>query len=62
MHNVHFLLALMGRARQAIIEDRYPLFVRDFFGKLYSKDISKYPDWAVVALRGVGVDLLDTDS
>lgn len=47
----------MGSARQAIIEDRYPAFLRDFFWKLY-RDKSKIPSWAVGALRGVGVDLL----
>ncbi|KAL1865397.1 hypothetical protein Plec18167_009443 [Paecilomyces lecythidis] len=57
MHNVHYLLTLMGSARQAIIEDRYPDFVREFFGKLY-KNRSDIPKWAVEALRGVGVDLL----
>lgn len=57
MHNVHYQLNLMQRAREAIIEDRYPAFLRDFFAKLYD-DKSKYPGWAVTALRGVGVDLL----
>ena len=61
IHNVHYLLTLMGRARQAIIEDRYPRFIRAFFGDLYSNDSSKYPMWAVIALKEVGVDLLDAD-
>ena len=56
MHNVHYQLDLMRRAREAIIEDRYPAFVKDFFAALYDNS-SKYPDWAVNALRGVGVDL-----
>ena len=47
---------LMRRARQAILEDRYPAFVKDFFGALY-EDSSKYPGWAVDALREVGVNL-----
>lgn len=58
MHNVHFLLTLMGAARQAIIEDRYPTFVRQFFSRLYNGDKTQYPEWAVGALRGVGMDLL----
>lgn len=62
MHNVHHLLALMERARQAIVEDRYPYFLRNFFKDLYSTDESKYPSWAVVALREVGVDLLALDA
>lgn len=57
MHNVHYLLSLMGSVRQAIIEDRYPNFLRAFFEKLY-KNKSDIPKWAVEALRGVGVDLL----
>jgi queuine tRNA-ribosyltransferase len=57
MHNVYYLLSLMGRVRQAIIEDRYPSFVREFFTKLYGEN-TNFPGWAVDALRGVGVDLL----
>ncbi|KAI9804535.1 MAG: hypothetical protein M1825_001434 [Sarcosagium campestre] len=58
MHNVHYMLSLMKLARNAIIEDRYPAFLREFFGRLYT-DKSQYPSWAVTALRKVGVDLLD---
>lgn len=58
MHNVHFLLSLMKSARTAIINDAYPAFLRSYFAKLFNNDSSKYPAWAVKALRGVGVDLL----
>jgi queuine/archaeosine tRNA-ribosyltransferase len=57
MHNVHYQLTLMGDVRQAILEDRYPAFLRQFFDDLYG-DRSKSPEWAIAALRGVGVDLL----
>lgn len=57
MHNVHYLLNMMDGARQAIIENRYPAFVREFFENLYGSR-SKSPEWAVTALRGVGIDLL----
>lgn len=57
MHNVHYLLDLMSKVRHAIIEDRYPAFIRDFFGKLYD-DKKDLPTWAVDALRSVGLDLL----
>ena len=30
MHNVHYQLNLMKEAREAIIQDRYPQFVKDF--------------------------------
>lgn len=58
MHNVHYQLHLMGAARQAIIEDRYPVFMKQFFADLYGKKDS-FPEWAVTALRKVGVDLLE---
>lgn len=58
MHNVHHLLSLMDRVRNAIIEDRYPRFLKDFFRLLYRDDLSTVPQWAVTALREVGVDLL----
>lgn len=45
----------MGRARTAIIEDNYPDFVKQFFGKLYPN--CDYPSWAVTALARVGIDL-----
>jgi queuine tRNA-ribosyltransferase catalytic subunit len=59
IHNVWYQLALMRRVRAAIIEDRYPAFLKEFFSDLYGGDRSKYPDWAVDALRGVGVELLE---
>ncbi|KAL8870011.1 MAG: hypothetical protein Q9198_007736 [Flavoplaca austrocitrina] len=59
MHNVHYLLALMRRVRAAIVDDQYPAFLHAYFRKLYSGDINKVPEWAVTALRSVGVDLLE---
>lgn len=58
MHNVYYQLNLMRQIREAILEDRYPQFLKDFFSKLYSGEKEKYPAWAVDALKGVGVDLL----
>ncbi|EMR66420.1 putative queuine trna-ribosyltransferase protein [Eutypa lata UCREL1] len=57
IHNVWYQLDLMRRARDAIIADRFPAFLRRFFADLYA-DKADYPSWAVDALRGVGVDLL----
>ncbi|KAL4803961.1 Queuine tRNA-ribosyltransferase [Aspergillus unguis] len=59
VHNVHYLLSLMGRARQAILDDRFPDFLRDYFTVLYGEK-SKAPSWILDALRGVGVDLLES--
>lgn len=52
------MLTLMGKIRQAVIEDQYPAFLHKFFSDIYGGDKSKFPEWAVGALRGVGVDLL----
>ena len=59
MHNVHYLLDLMRQIRESIIEDRFPGFLKAYFAKLYAGDKDKYPRWAVDALRGVGVDLME---
>ena len=59
MHNVYYLLDLMKGMRASIIEDRFPQFVKDFFGRIYDCDKTKYPVWAVEALKKVGVDLLE---
>jgi queuine tRNA-ribosyltransferase catalytic subunit len=57
MHNVHYLLDLMNQVREAVIEDRYPMFLRNYFRKIHG-DPDMYPSWAVNALKGVGVDLM----
>ena len=62
MHNVHFLLNLMGRVRKAIVEDRYPKFLREWLGRYYGVDEGgkeKWPGWVIEALSTVGVELLD---
>lgn len=59
MHNVYYQLSLMRNIRQAIIEDRFPSLVRQFFADRHDGDKKKYPDWAVEALRTVGIDLLE---
>ncbi|KAG8166531.1 hypothetical protein KVR01_002220 [Diaporthe batatas] len=57
IHNVWYQLNLMREVRDAIIADRFPAFIKAFFAKLYP-DRSQYPEWAVDALRGVAVDLM----
>lgn len=59
MHNVHYMLDLVRRMREAILEDRYPEFLKSYFNTLYAGNNEKIPSWAVEALRGVGVDLLE---
>lgn len=57
LHNVWYQLNLMRQVREAIIADRYPAFLKEFFGKLYASR-EEYPVWAVETLRVVGVDLM----
>lgn len=58
MHNVHAMLSLMQRIREAITRDEFPFFLKQFFARMYSDDKARYPSWAVDALAGVGVDIL----
>ena len=57
MHNIHWQLRLMADARAAIIQDRYPAFLRAFFSRYFGSPAA-YPGWAVEALRGQGVEVL----
>ncbi|KAL2422101.1 Queuine tRNA-ribosyltransferase catalytic subunit [Exophiala dermatitidis] len=55
IHNVHHLLSLMKRARQAILDDRYPEFAREFFARYFEGKGA--PRWAVAALKKVGIEI-----
>ncbi|KAI8086690.1 queuine tRNA-ribosyltransferase [Halteromyces radiatus] len=57
VHNVAFQLRLMNGMREAIQKDEFPAHVKKFFAS-YFGDKSKYPTWAVAALKSVGIDLL----
>jgi queuine tRNA-ribosyltransferase len=54
-HNVAYLLHLARSARVAILENRFPAFVSDFFGRYYPK--ADYPRWVVEALQSVDIIL-----
>lgn len=58
IHNVWYQLNLMREMRTAIIADNFPVFVKKFFADLHP-DKAKYPQWAVDALVGVNINLLD---
>ena len=57
IHNVWYQLNLMREIREAIIQDRFPAYIKQFFANLYESR-TEYPDWAVEALRQVNVDLM----
>jgi queuine tRNA-ribosyltransferase catalytic subunit len=56
-HNIVFQAQVMGRARDAILEGRFPDYLRSFFLEYFGD--AGYPEWCVNALRSVGVDLLE---
>jgi hypothetical protein len=49
----------MGRARDAIVEGKFPEYLRTFFKDYFGE--AGYPQWCVDALRSVNVDLLEGD-
>ncbi|KAK1218486.1 hypothetical protein PQX77_018812 [Marasmius sp. AFHP31] len=57
IHNITFQAQVMGRARDAIVADRFPEYLRNFFDGYFGDH--GYPQWCVNALRSVGVDLLE---
>ncbi|KAJ2012339.1 hypothetical protein IWW57_006348 [Coemansia sp. S610] len=52
-------MRLMLDIRQAIVEDRYPAFIREFMRIRFGKTV---PMWIVDALKSVNVDLTVPDS
>lgn len=66
-HNVVFEARMMGGARDAIMEDRFPSFVRNFFDSYFGttdkngEPVATYPRWCVDALRSVGIDLMEEE-
>ncbi|CAG8462736.1 6135_t:CDS:2 [Diversispora eburnea] len=56
IHNVSYQLRLMRNIRQAIIDNRFPLFIIQSFKDLFGS-VDKYPKWAVNALNGVNINL-----
>ena len=47
----------MGKARDAIIEGRFPEYLKQFFKQYFGEQ--GYPKWCIDALRSVNVDLLE---
>eukprot|EP00188_Purpureofilum_apyrenoidigerum_P001244 Plantae.Rhodophyta-Purpureofilum_apyrenoidigerum.ctg16689.p1 GENE.Plantae.Rhodophyta-Purpureofilum_apyrenoidigerum.ctg16689~~Plantae.Rhodophyta-Purpureofilum_apyrenoidigerum.ctg16689.p1 ORF type:complete len:147 (-),score=10.78 Plantae.Rhodophyta-Purpureofilum_apyrenoidigerum.ctg16689:147-587(-) len=56
LHNIAYLTNLMGEARRAILDARFPDFIRRFM-KLQYPD-NDYPQWAVEALASVDISLI----
>lgn len=52
-----FQARVMGQARDAILADVFPQYLRSFFKRYFGGQ--GYPRWCVDALRSVGVDLLE---
>ncbi|PAA72252.1 hypothetical protein BOX15_Mlig032107g1, partial [Macrostomum lignano] len=56
-HNVAYMLNLMSEMRQSLVDGKFSEFVRQFF-RLQYPNPTDYPEWAVEALKSVGVSLL----
>ncbi|KAI8324917.1 queuine tRNA-ribosyltransferase-like protein [Martensiomyces pterosporus] len=58
IHNIAFQMRLMRDIRQAIVDDRFPEFIRLFMQKRFGRTV---PAWIVNALKSVNVDLTTLD-
>ncbi|KAI0076111.1 Queuine tRNA-ribosyltransferase [Panus rudis PR-1116 ss-1] len=57
LHNLVYQARVMGGARDAIMNDTFPDYLKTFMARYFGND--GYPEWVVNALRSVGVDLLE---
>lgn len=56
-HNVFYLLTLMGRIREAIINGKVNEFIEDFLNKQYKDSKEGVPDFVVNTLTKAGCDM-----
>ena len=56
-HNVYYLLNLMKKIREAIINKKVNEFVEDFIKKQYKNSTDGVPDWVVNSLTKAGCDM-----
>jgi queuine tRNA-ribosyltransferase len=56
-HNVTYMLNLMLRLRQSIIDERFPEFVKDFMKTMFPNE--NYPEWTIDALEEAGIQVLN---
>lgn len=59
IHNLVFQARVMGGARDAIMDQTFPAYLKRFFASYFGD--TGYPEWCVNALNSVGVDLLEDD-
>jgi tRNA-guanine family transglycosylase len=57
VHNVAYQLRIMGEARTAIIEARFPAYVRAFMAAQFPKGAESVPQWVNDALKSVNITL-----
>jgi queuine tRNA-ribosyltransferase len=55
-HNIAFMMSLVRRMRQAILEDKYSAFAREFVHEQYPEKES-VPQWVKEALASAGIEL-----
>ena len=57
IHNIAYQLNLMRRARESIINNEFPTFVRQFMLDMFGEDKDKYPKWMVEAFESVNITI-----
>jgi len=55
LHNIHYMMELMRQIRSAIIEARFPEFVRGFLVKQFPD--GQFPAWIRSSLAEAGIDI-----
>jgi len=60
LHNIAYLTNLMSEARAALLENRFPDFIRSFMHLQYPN--ADFPEWAVQAFASAGIELYSTNS
>jgi len=58
MHNVAYMMRLVKRMREAVMERRYVEFVRGFLERMFPKGDKEVPTWVREALHSVGIEIL----
>lgn len=56
LHNLAYMKSLMSRARKALIEGKYPEFVKQFLQNLHPESSKAVPEWTREALTTVNID------
>ena len=54
-HNITYLCNLMNNARNAIMNNKFESFVKQFMSQMFKNGVETYPKWAMDAFNAVGI-------